>query len=252
MNSADPSQDYGRAEFDIRNRFTLSGSWNIPGRKSPGEMLEGWQINSVLSFQSGAPFNGRDSSNDLSGTGINLDRWTLVGDPSNFPVGGPGHPACFGTTGKFAKAPCVKVASVSNMPAACISAATNEATNPAVPGSSGLTSLANIGCYYENGTAIVPPAQGTYGTMGPYELTSQGLHQWDMSVSKTWKVKERYSAQFRFEVYNVINRTFYALPSSNIGSPSTFAQSQTTANNGNAINGSGGPRSIQLGLKLTY
>ena len=32
----------------------------------------------------------------------------------------------------------------------------------------------------------------------------------DLSLQKIWKFKERYSAQFRFEVYNVFNHVNYA------------------------------------------
>jgi hypothetical protein len=263
MNSRNPRQDYGRAEFDVPNRFTLAANWNLPGRNSPGQMLQGWGINSVLAVQGGLPFNAVDKTNDLSGTAINLDRWTLVGNATSFDLGTDANAPCFGVAGskRFGKAPCTVVpagpgpkgspAYVQNLPAMCQSAAAGE--QPGQPGlNSGLMELATLGCYATSNAAIVPPAQGTYGTMGIYGLRGKGLTQWDSSITKSWKFGEKLTSQFRFEVYNVLNSTFYALPSNNLASPSTFGQAQTTQNSGNAINGTGGPRSIELGLKLIF
>jgi hypothetical protein len=148
----------------------------------------------------------------------------------------------------------------------CVTAATAEAVNPNVssagvvaftggptePGNSALLSLAKVGCYVSAGSVIVPPAQGTYGTMSHYELYGKGLHEWDASITKDWKFRERFGAQFRFEAYNVLNRTQYALPSAGLATPNTFGQAQATGNNGNGFNGTGGPRSFQLGLKLSF
>jgi hypothetical protein len=204
-----------------------------------------------------------DKTNDLSGTAINLDRWTLVGDATSFDLGTSANAPCFGVAGskRFGKAPCTVVpagpgpkgsaAYVQSLPAMCQSAAAGE--QPGQPGlNSGLMELATLGCYATAKAAIVPPAQGTYGTMGIYGLRGKGLAQWDSSVTKSWKFGERLTAQFRFEVYNVLNSTFYALPSNNLASPSTFGQAQTTQNSGNAINGTGGPRSVEMGLKLIF
>ena len=35
---------YGNSDFDIRHRFTFSTSYVLPGRESPGQLLEGWQL----------------------------------------------------------------------------------------------------------------------------------------------------------------------------------------------------------------
>jgi hypothetical protein len=147
------------------------------------------------------------------------------------------------------------------MPTACITAATNEATNATVvagglAGSkdfNGLAALADFGCYYENGTAIVPPAQGTFGNMGRNVLRNGvPYREWDASVTKSWKIKERLTMQFRAEIFNLLNQTIYALPSGKPTSPSSFGVSQTTNNTGDPILGNGGPRQIVLSLKLIF
>ncbi len=42
QDSAHPGREYASSDFDIRNRFTLSMTYAIPGKKSFGQMLEGW------------------------------------------------------------------------------------------------------------------------------------------------------------------------------------------------------------------
>jgi hypothetical protein len=104
----------------------------------------------------------------------------------------------------------------------------------------------------ENGTAIVPPAQGTFGNMTRNMLRGFGLHQWDMSVTKDWKFRERYGAQFRAEIFNVLNRTQYANPQLNLATASTFGQSQALVNQGGIAIAQGSPREIQFALKLSF
>ena len=83
-------------------------------------------------------------------------------------------------------------------------------------------------------TVIVPPAQGTFGNMVRDALRDKAFHNIDMSVSKTWTFRERYSAQFKAEFFNILNRTGYAPPSVSLASPSTFGQSTNTNDSGNA------------------
>ena len=265
------SCDYGRSSFDFRHNVSLRFTYNIPGRKSPGQMLEGWQVNSTIAAYSGQPINPADGSTDLSGTGELRDTWTVLGSPSNIQTG-YGVP-CYGITGsKFVSSGCTAVntpaaaaagtqALVANMPAACIAAAANEVTNPTVvagglAGSkdfNGLATLADYGCYYENGTAIVPPAQGTYGNMVRDSLQN-GLpyREWDASITKSWKIKELVTAQFRAEAFNVTNNVIHANPSGNVKSPASFGVSTALNSSGDPILGSGGQREINLSLKLTF
>jgi hypothetical protein len=101
---------------------------------------------------------------------------------------------------------------------------------------------------------MVPPAQGTYGNMNPDELRGPGFTQLNFSTTKDWKFKERFDAQFRFEVFNLLNRTQYGNIGLNLGAPSTFGLARSTpdVSQGSPVTGSGGPRAIQLGLKLLF
>ena len=73
-----------------------------------------------------------------------------------------------------------------------------------------------------------------------------------MSVSKSWKIQERYTVQFRAEAFNVVNSTQFASPSTDPNKPATFGISSSTPNSSSPVVGEGGPRQIQFGLKLTF
>ena len=136
-----PSQDLG---------ITLV--YSLPGIKSPGEVLEGWQISSAINVQSGGPFRGLDSSHDFAGVNDNrgllggtAEPWSIAGKASNFKFGTLNPLPCFGFGGFFGCDP--------TLPAACISAANaepvNAAMNAQIPGSSsGLASLMSAGMLY--------------------------------------------------------------------------------------------------------
>ena len=241
-------------------------------------MLQGWQVNVDAEYAERLPFNALDSTDDLSGTGILQDRWNILGNPGNIQAGGAGAVPCFGVPGSsFASGgTCNPVQAgsgtkgtpsfVANMPAQCVSAAQsasisngglwNVSSNPAVPTSdlnyNGLAALANFGCYFQNGTAIVPAAQGTYGNMGRDVLRDRPFRETDLSVTKSWKFRERLTAQFRGEFFNIFNTVEYATPSANLSAPATFGRSASTPNTFSLIFGSGGPRTVQLGLKLIF
>ena len=257
-----PNSQYGNAASDVRDRFSFAPSYLLPGKEGFGQMLEGWQVTSTFSIYSGRAMDPTDATDDLSGTGqagANADHWTLVGNPHDFDgFGGNSTIPCFVSptaSGAFAaKANGVHICTV-GLPAACTTAAAAEATG--VAGgltTTGTQSLMNLGCYMVGNSVMVPAAQGTFGTMSLYELYSKGFSEWDMSIIKSWKIKERLTLQFRAELYNVLNMTQYATPTATLSTPSTFGQSQATpdVSASSTIVGTGGPRKIQFGLKLLF
>src|SRR5881397_2631418 len=56
---------------------------------------------------------------------------------------------------------------------------------------------------------LLPPAIGTYGTAARGLFRGQGLKLLDVSLTKDTKISERLSGQFRFEVFNILNKTQY-------------------------------------------
>jgi hypothetical protein len=253
MDSRNPQLDYGSGSIPFED-FGVTATYAIPGRKSPGQLLEGWELNTTIAALGVTPLDAVDKSQDLSGTGEGRDRWTLAGKAGDFaPLGALTGVPCFGA----AKSRFVTRGCTLGLPQACIDAANGETVNAAMnaanPGSSsGLASLNKLGCYMEGSSVIVPPAQGTFGTMSRNALTKRPFREWDMSITKKWTFKERYSAQFRAEFFNLINVREYGNPRSDPSNPATFGIAAATPNVQSPINGAGGPREIQLGLKLGF
>lgn len=77
-------RDYGRSDFDIRHRFTVSYAWRVPApRGVPGwlhALAANWQVNGITTLQTGGPIN-ITLPFDNSGTGEFRDRPNLVGNP---------------------------------------------------------------------------------------------------------------------------------------------------------------------------
>ena len=71
-------------------------------------------------------------------------------------------------------------------------------------------------------------------------------------MTKSWKLNERFSAQLRAELFNIMNHTQYATPSTNPNAPTSFGVTQATPNSNDPVVGEGGARQIQFGLKLIF
>jgi hypothetical protein len=82
QNSLNFQGERGNGDFDIRHRFTLSLTYELPSRESKSQMLKGWQVNSIVTLQGGEPYSLIDFGDDNSATGIFEDRWNLSGSPN--------------------------------------------------------------------------------------------------------------------------------------------------------------------------
>ena len=65
------------------------------------------------------------------------------------------------------------------------------------------------GCYASGNSVLTPPAYGTYGTVGKNIFRNPNFRTWDFSVTKDFKIKERLTAQFRGELFNVLNHPVF-------------------------------------------
>ena len=249
VDSSHPASLYGSSDFDVRHRFTLTTSYVLPGRKSPGQILQGWQLNSVVTLASGAPWTPRDATNDFSGTN-QVNELASYGQLWNF----------YGNTGDFTPGRGVTIPFFSGTSnAACLAKAV-ALDGGAVTGLAH-ASLTNSGCYAKGNSILIPPAYGTIGTSGRNNFRDLGFKDWDLSVNKDIKFKERLTAQFRAEFFNVLNRTIFYNPNGPAGAgandpsaSSTFGCSCNTPDQAspNPVLGTGANRSIQLGLKLIW
>ncbi|MFY9609996.1 MAG: carboxypeptidase regulatory-like domain-containing protein [Blastocatellia bacterium] len=81
-----PDLERASSDLDIRHRFTLALTYDFPRIETWSALLNGWQLNSIVTLQTGTPYNAFDiSCNDTSATGECGDRWNLIGDPKSIP-----------------------------------------------------------------------------------------------------------------------------------------------------------------------
>ena len=278
-NSLNPAGQYANSDFDTRHRFTLTTTYDLPGRKGLGQLLEGWSLNSIVTLAGSQPWWAFDTTQDISATGELMDRWDFLGNPSDFKSSGvAGLPYCTGPASGTVGASCSQTfangtvnnfstSQSSTMWGACQAADANVAPGP-TPGPAGspLTSLSNFGCYVNGKSVLVPPAVGTFGTMGRNVFRDTGFKNWDLSIFKSFKFKERLTAQFRAEFFNVLNHPNFANPYTSINgngvggaadpsAPGLFGSSGFVTPDVAATNpilGSGGARDVQFGLKLLF
>jgi hypothetical protein len=78
QNSYDLAGSVGPSDFDVRHRFSLNGTYELPFHGN--RLTEGWQVTGVLQLQSGSPVNIITNINTF--TGVASLRPDLVGDPS--------------------------------------------------------------------------------------------------------------------------------------------------------------------------
>jgi hypothetical protein len=93
------------------------------------------------------------------------------------------------------------------------------------------------------------------GNASPNLFRGQPFYNADLSVAKNWKFKERFGAQFRVDFFNLLNRADFANPSGNPGAGGQFGCTCITPEETgytDSVLGSGSPRAVQLGLKLSF
>jgi len=218
-----PSADYSQAPFNIRNVFHLSGSYDLPFGKgkhflSGAHGLEnavagGWSFVWSSTFEGGQPVN----VNCASTTAAALGCWAMV-IPGMNPYSGSHNPSQFFNPAAFTQ-PCILGTGdvpIANSPAGCVP----------------LTGAASLG-------------------PGPTQLEGPGFDRFDLSTFKGFQINERFSLQFRCEVFNLANHPNFNAPGFNggslsLGSPSTFGQIGSTRDNPYDA------REIQFALKLYY
>jgi hypothetical protein len=102
----------------------------------------------------------------------------------------------------------------------------------------------------------VKPATVRQGTEGRNDIPGFGLTQVDLSFGRKFPIREQLTLQFRADAFNVLNHPNFANPLGSIESGAASLKSQSMLNQ--ALGGlsplfqQGGPRSLQLSLKLVF
>ena len=192
-NIYDSRFDRGNSDTDIRHRYVASLTYDLPFfRDHTGilrEALGGWNVSSVVSAQTGIPFNISDSS----------DR-TLTGT-----VGGV-RPDYIGGDVTF-------VDPRQNL---------FNKQNSYFDGTGGGTATGAGNPYFQRVGSGLSVAQGAgrFGTMGRNVFHGPGFWNTDLSVAKTFSITERQKLTFRAEMFNMFNHTNFLNPNGNIASAS--------------------------------
>ena len=103
-----------------------------------------------------------------------------------------------------------------------------------------------------NTAAFVAAPVGTFGNAGRNTVIGPRTNALDFSVVKSTRIGERPNLQFRSEFFNILNHPNFALPNVTVNSSAfgTIASTPDVAA-GNPL-GDGGPRLVQLALKLVF
>ncbi len=226
-NSVNLRAERGNSSFDLRHRFTWNFVYEFPNSKGHYKMItDGWGLNGVVSLQTGQPFHlNYNFEGDYDGSANGFGRPDVVGsihynksDPFNYL-----------DLSAFA-VPCT------------------------------LNGL---------GTADTNCVAGTrhYGNMGRNSLVGPGFKNFDFSVFKRTAINEHVNLEFRAECYNLFNHPNFTNPElplfiadaaqngiNSNGSSAGFLSLAATpdVSVGNPYLGGGGPRGVQLGLKLSF
>jgi hypothetical protein len=213
VNPTSRQMDRGNCSSDRRRIFNFTFIANTPhfSNKMTNAILSGWQYSTILRYQSGN-YATVTAGSDLNFSGIGNQRPNGTGAAPILAQAVPGSQ-------RF---------SVQYL----------DPTPNAVPSgiSKGAFSTYGLGA-------------GSFGTLGALNIVNPSMVQVDMKLARTFRVRERQTVEFRWEVFNVPNRV-------NLGVPNTVLNSGTFGQITSDINGSssqaGDPRIMQLALKYVF
>ena len=226
-----PNLDKGNSDFDTRNRFVLSGTWNVPWGNNLSntverQLLGGWSVSTIFVAHSGNPYSIYDCTWQVA---YSCARWTPT--VSTVKVGGQG-PLVASNLYTFLSMPVdpntgspINTGDTSPQPTC--------------------TGLVGVGCQF---TLSGIPMTGRNAYQSP------GYWNFNFVFAKNFKLTERFQLQFRGEMYNAFNHSnLYIYPFNLDASTTTTIQ----ADRGGVVpNGPGTytdeRRNVQFGLKLTF
>lgn len=107
-----------------------------------------------------------------------------------------------------------------------------------------------------NPNAFSVPTTIRQGTEGRNDIAGFGLTQVDLSLARKFVIKDPVHLEFRTDAFNLFNHPNFTNPRALIGGSATFLASSQMLNQGlgglNPLFQQGGPRSLQLSLRLSF
>lgn len=237
----------GLSSYDTRHRVVISYSYELPWMKSQpgilGRVVGGWSLSGVTTFQSGNPFSV------LAGYDVNLDGEggdrAFVKDPSvlfrSVDAGRQGNTCS--TSGRV----CQDTLSQLQL--------SNIFFSPVQPLQkfSGACTIGTLQCIPGDQIPITPGEDGT-NSLGRNTFFTQGMKNFDMSLSKSLRIAERFKLEARMELYNVFNRTMFDTPARTIISSTPLGRigGQRNASNFVSAYRDDSARMGQVALRLIF
>lgn len=107
-----------------------------------------------------------------------------------------------------------------------------------------------------NANALIAPSSPRQGTEGRNDIPGFGLTQIDLSLDRKFQVAERTAVEFRADAFNTFNHPNFTNPPADVELGPSFLISRKMLNAGlgglNPLFQEGGPRSLQLSLRLDF
>lgn len=198
-----------------QNAYNLNGEWSLATQDVPDRFTTAFTYE--LPFGKGKPFlsNGRVLSLIAGGWSVNAVNIIQTGFPLS--VTQPNNNSVFG-------------ASYQRPNATGISPETSGSTD------------ARLSDWINAAAFSLAPVY-TFGDTSRFlTLRGPGLYNWDISIFKSFAIRERIKAQFRAEALNATNTPYFGNPNTTLNS-STFGVITSQINN---------PRMLQLGTRITF
>ena len=92
-----------------------------------------------------------------------------------------------------------------------------------------------------NTSAFALPAQLTFGSVPRNSVIGPGFANVDLAIAKTWALAGISGLEFRWEIFNLLNRANFDIPNRIFGNP-----------NFGRIFSAKSPREMQFGLRLAF
>jgi hypothetical protein len=230
-----PSTNRGPSDFDIRNTLSAGVTYEIPApHVNPfiRQILRGWSLEHILLVRSGSPVSPYESSF------VELAKYSTQVRPdvmSGIPL------YLYGRQYPGGKA-------------------LNDTPGAVVGGCPDGSQSVGPFCPPPTNSSGIPLRQGS---LGRNALRGFGATQWDFAVHRDFPVHESIKVQFRAEMFNVLNHPNFAPPQTGIGLANFGRATQMLGQSLSGLRSSGGgglsslyqiggPRSIQLALKLLF
>ncbi len=224
-----PGLDRGNSIYDIRHRLVINHIYQLPGQSLKGVagwIAGGWSLSGIWQFQTGAhwePF--RAGAANLKEISDNSQSCTALDVTSN---------NCVNLGGDY-----LLTRGRNERPDSTVAHATFTRSTWA-NGWFGGTSQTNL-------PVLTAPCLACVGNLGRNTFVGPGNWEADYTLSKTFKLTERFNLRFDAAAFNMFNRANFILATSSAGShndtrDSLFGRAGATLD----------ARQMQFGLKLSF